>query len=96
MVRDFLYDHLNLLLGAEGEALQDVAAPGAAGRLEARFGPVDAGDVAAVMPAVGIFFAADYNARVEEGAAEGPEDRGQAAGLRWVSISLMLLEHVRV
>ena len=34
------------------------------------------------MPAVGVFAIGDYDAGVEEGAAEGPEEGGEAAGLK--------------
>ena len=45
------------------------------------FRVVDAGGVAAVVAAVGVFAAADHDAGVQEGAADGPEDGGEAAGL---------------
>jgi len=38
------------------------------------------------MAAVGVFAAADYDARVQEAAADGPEDGGQAAGLLGVLV----------
>ena len=53
---------VDFFLTAESEALQDGGAESAAGGLEVRFRPVDACGVAAVVPAVGVFFAADYDA----------------------------------
>jgi hypothetical protein len=61
--------------------LKNRAPEGAAGRFELRFRIVDAGGVAAVVAAVGVFAAADNDAGVQKGAAEGPQDGGKAAGL---------------
>jgi len=85
-IRNLLHHAVDLSLCAEREALQNVAAPCAAGRLELGSRPVDAGGVALVMAAVGVFAAADYDARVQEAAADGPEDGGQAAGLLGVLV----------
>ena len=46
-----------------------------------RFCPVDPGGIAAVVAAVGILFAVDNDAGVEEAAADCPEEGGEAAGL---------------
>jgi hypothetical protein len=81
LVRHLLHNRIYLLRRAEGEALEQCAAECAAGWFELGFREVDAGGVAAVVAAVGIFAAADYDARVQEGAAERPEDGGEAAGL---------------
>ena len=48
---------------------------------------VDACEVAACVPAVGVFAVADADAGVEEGAADGPEEAGEPAGLLSWSVS---------
>ena len=87
VVGDFADELVDFLGGAEGEALQDVAAPGAAGRLEVWPCPVYAGDAALVVPAVGVFAAVDDDAGVQERAADGPEEAGEPAGLLSWSVS---------
>lgn len=64
LVRHLLHDGVDFGGRAEGEALQQRAAECAAGRFELGFGEIDAGGVAAVVAAVGVFAAADYDARV--------------------------------
>ena len=67
------HDGVDLGLGGEREAVQDLALEGAPRRLEFRLGPVDARDAWALVPAVGVLFAVDDDARVQEGGAEKPE-----------------------
>lgn len=43
------------------------------------------------MPAVGVFAVVDQDAGVQEGAAEGPEEGGEAAGLWWLGVSQRVL-----
>ena len=75
------YDSVDFFFSSESEALQDRSSECAAGWFETGRGPVDAREVSAVVPAVGVFAVVDYDARVEEGGAEAPEEGGEAAGL---------------
>ena len=84
LVGDFFYYRIDFFLGSKGEALEDVAAPSAAGRFEVRFGPVDTCDTATIVSSVGVLFAAYYDAGMEEASANGPEEGRQAAGLHGV------------
>lgn len=77
----FAYHGFDLGFRLEGEALQDVAAECAARGLEFGARVVDASCIAPVVAAEGVFAAVYYDARVEEGAAEGPEEGGQFAWL---------------
>ena len=67
---------LDLVLGGDGEAMEDLRLEGAAGWNGLRAGPIHSGDSAPVVPAVCVFFAVDYDTRVEERRADGPEDGG--------------------
>ena len=87
LLGDFADDQVDLLRRAQREALQDVATPGAAGGFEVRACPVDAGYAALVVAAVGVLAAVDDDAGVEEGAADGPEEAGEPAGLLSWSVS---------
>lgn len=87
LLGDFADDQVDLLRRAQREALQDVAAPGAPRGFEVRACPVDAGYAALVVAAVGVFAAVDDDAGVEEGAADGPEEAGEPAGLLGWSVS---------
>lgn len=87
LLGDFADDQVDFLRRAQREALQDVAAPGAAGGFEVRSCPVDAGYAALVVAAVGVFAAVDDDAGVQEGAADGPEEAGEPAGLLSWSVS---------
>jgi hypothetical protein len=71
----------DFFLGQHGEAVYDFAAKGSAWRFEFLFRPVDSADAFAVVAAVGVFAVVDYYARVEEGAADVPEDVGETTGL---------------
>lgn len=82
-------DALDLLRRPEGEALQDVGAKGAARRLELGFGPVDAGQAALGVAAVGVFVIVDHHAGVQEAAADCPEEGGESAGLEGVLVVSM-------
>lgn len=48
--------------------------------------PVDASYAAFVMPAVGILAVANLDARVQETAADGPEEGGETARLLQLSV----------
>lgn len=69
-----LYNGLELLCGSKGEAVEDGLLEGAAWRFLAGLCPVDARQVPPVVAAIGIFFIANDDARVEQRAANGPED----------------------
>ncbi|KAI7498798.1 hypothetical protein KC357_g120 [Hortaea werneckii] len=87
LLGDFADNGVDFGRRAQREALQDGAAPGAAGGLEVRACPVDAGDAALVVAAVGVFAAVDHDAGVQEGTADGPEEAGEPAGLLSWSVS---------
>jgi hypothetical protein len=64
----------------------DFAAKGSARRFEFLFCPVDSADAFAIVAAVGVFAVVDYYARVEERAADVPEDVGETTGLEFVLV----------
>ena len=72
----FFDDGLDLGLGAECEAMQDGGAKGASRWFQMWLCPVDPGHAAFVVSAVGIFTIIDNDARMEEAAANRPEDGG--------------------
>lgn len=74
LLRDLFYNSLNLLLCSESESLQYCAPPCATRRLKVRFGPVDTCDASPIVATVGELSAIYYDAGVEEGAADCPEE----------------------
>lgn len=74
-----MYDGIQLFCGAEREAVEDGLLEGAPGRFLHRLGPVHARQAAPVMAAVCILSVADDDARVEERAAYGPQQRRDLA-----------------
>jgi hypothetical protein len=80
--RRLLDDRFYFRIGGQSETLEDLAAKCASWWFEAGLCPVDAGEAASVVPTVGVFTVVDYNAGVEEGCAEGPEDGGEPPSLQ--------------
>lgn len=70
--RGSLYDGVDLGLGREREALQDLESKRATRWFALGLGPVHARHALPVMSPVCIFLAVDYDARMEEGGADGP------------------------
>ncbi len=65
-------DGVDLGLGREREALQDLGSKRAARGFGLWLGPVHARHTSPVMPPIRVFLAVDHDAGVEEGCAEGP------------------------
>lgn len=78
---------IDLFLASEREPVEYLAAKGASGRLRLGLGPVDAGDAALVVAAVGVLAAVDDDAGMQQRRPDGPEDRGYPAGLCVCGIS---------
>ena len=75
------HDGVDLGLRREGEAVQDLGPERPTRRFRARPRPVHTRHPAPVVPAICVLLPVDHDAGVQEGGANGPEDRIDAAGL---------------